>query len=412
LGQKLGQIAHLDHNNSNNDPDNLAFLCLPHHDEYDTRTSQSKGWTIEEVQCYRSRLYKELDTNVSPKGQRIGDLGTAEKPHLGTIEAEASVKLAPRPASVQVNEHSPSGVRDSAVSVSELQGFKGSPDMSPETGTLPSARAGGVGAAGADMSNQLEVNHPTSESSREACPPEAGADSDTSSYQPPTVFFYNRVAEGFPGKRDLYETRSVEEIAQRLTVVLRQPLVFPHYFPSLAIFGLRPGMLEIRKFRVLDSERVLVDYWELRPSKLVVYRPEGYWRYFIYLESEADSPTGLYGPVERPIDPYDEIRGSEEYAVFKGELITREEYDDSCIFRNGRSLSTEGAELRHRWLIRTGIVITSRFSPINRNEHDTYRCAIQRSILEGQQSLDELVELFDRLPRHPKDIDSLGSNPL
>jgi len=54
--EKRGQIAHLDHDSSNNEPDNLAFLCLSHHDDYDTRRSQSKGINIEEAKRYRTEL--------------------------------------------------------------------------------------------------------------------------------------------------------------------------------------------------------------------------------------------------------------------------------------------------------------------------------------------------------------------
>lgn len=54
---KKGQIAHLDRNPSNNSEDNLAFLCLAHHDEYDTTTSVSKGITLAEVKRYRDLLY-------------------------------------------------------------------------------------------------------------------------------------------------------------------------------------------------------------------------------------------------------------------------------------------------------------------------------------------------------------------
>src|SRR5690242_12780648 len=43
--EKKGQIAHLDHDPSNNAPDNLAFLCFDHHDQYDTPPSQAKGLT-------------------------------------------------------------------------------------------------------------------------------------------------------------------------------------------------------------------------------------------------------------------------------------------------------------------------------------------------------------------------------
>ena len=58
---KKGQIAHLEQNPENNDIDNLAWLCLEHHDEYDGRTSQSKGLTIGEVKRYRAKLYEAVE---------------------------------------------------------------------------------------------------------------------------------------------------------------------------------------------------------------------------------------------------------------------------------------------------------------------------------------------------------------
>ena len=56
-GRKPGQIAHLDRNPSNAKLENLAWLCLPHHDEYDSKTSQSKSLQIGEVKSYRAELY-------------------------------------------------------------------------------------------------------------------------------------------------------------------------------------------------------------------------------------------------------------------------------------------------------------------------------------------------------------------
>lgn len=54
---KKGQIAHLDGDRDNNAPSNLAFLCFDHHDEYDSKTSQSKGLHRKEVEVYREELY-------------------------------------------------------------------------------------------------------------------------------------------------------------------------------------------------------------------------------------------------------------------------------------------------------------------------------------------------------------------
>jgi Holliday junction resolvase-like predicted endonuclease len=56
LKVKSGQIAHLDKDNTNSSYDNLAFLYFDHHDQYDSKTSQSKNFTIKEVKRYREEL--------------------------------------------------------------------------------------------------------------------------------------------------------------------------------------------------------------------------------------------------------------------------------------------------------------------------------------------------------------------
>jgi hypothetical protein len=64
--EKKGQIAHLDHNCANNNIGNLAWLCLEHHDQYDSRTSQSKGLTQQEVKKYRTQLHKAVSSGQIP----------------------------------------------------------------------------------------------------------------------------------------------------------------------------------------------------------------------------------------------------------------------------------------------------------------------------------------------------------
>lgn len=54
-----GQIAHLDQNNENNAEDNLCFLCLDHHDEYDGTTRLAKGLKENEVRTWRDQLYEK-----------------------------------------------------------------------------------------------------------------------------------------------------------------------------------------------------------------------------------------------------------------------------------------------------------------------------------------------------------------
>jgi len=69
---KQGQIAHLDKDSSNNAEDNLAFLCLDCHDRYDSRTSQSKNFTIAEAKGFRAELDAALDSAFS-KDVRFGE---------------------------------------------------------------------------------------------------------------------------------------------------------------------------------------------------------------------------------------------------------------------------------------------------------------------------------------------------
>lgn len=76
-GRKPGQIAHLDKDRSNNSESNLCWLCLAHHDEFDGRTSQSKGLTRAEVVVYREQVYAEVAAGNFPRAY-TGDRAVLE----------------------------------------------------------------------------------------------------------------------------------------------------------------------------------------------------------------------------------------------------------------------------------------------------------------------------------------------
>jgi hypothetical protein len=52
-----GQFAHLDRDNANALPDNIAYLCQDCHRKYDQKSNRTSGYTPEEVKDYRERLY-------------------------------------------------------------------------------------------------------------------------------------------------------------------------------------------------------------------------------------------------------------------------------------------------------------------------------------------------------------------
>ncbi len=65
--EKPGQLAHIDRNPDNNDPDNAAFLCTEHHDRYDSPSRQTKGYTPDELKAYQARVWayvQSLDAGV------------------------------------------------------------------------------------------------------------------------------------------------------------------------------------------------------------------------------------------------------------------------------------------------------------------------------------------------------------
>lgn len=75
LGQRepsRGQIAHLNQDASDHRFENLVWLCLNHHDEFDSRTSQSKGITPGEIRLYRDRFYKQTGTSGLRPEEREG----------------------------------------------------------------------------------------------------------------------------------------------------------------------------------------------------------------------------------------------------------------------------------------------------------------------------------------------------
>ena len=85
--QKQGQIAHVNRDPGDFAFDNLAFLCLDHHDAYDSATSQSKGYTTQELKHYRDLLYKKRAVHVKRA------LGKQPDPELPPVKrsSEASI---------------------------------------------------------------------------------------------------------------------------------------------------------------------------------------------------------------------------------------------------------------------------------------------------------------------------------
>jgi len=76
FSEKKGQVAHIDRNPANHNEHNLVYLCLLHHDNFDSSTSQSKGIIKEEVLFYRNKLLETVKTRLP--AQASDEHGTQE----------------------------------------------------------------------------------------------------------------------------------------------------------------------------------------------------------------------------------------------------------------------------------------------------------------------------------------------
>ena len=57
---KKGHLAHIDRDPSRNAEENLAFLCLEHHDTYDSKSRQTKGILPDELQTAKKYLEDQV----------------------------------------------------------------------------------------------------------------------------------------------------------------------------------------------------------------------------------------------------------------------------------------------------------------------------------------------------------------
>lgn len=64
LEVKEGQLAHIDRNNENNLEENLAYLCLQHHNLYDTNYRQTANYTPGELIYYKNKLEEYVEKNL------------------------------------------------------------------------------------------------------------------------------------------------------------------------------------------------------------------------------------------------------------------------------------------------------------------------------------------------------------
>lgn len=123
LRQKDGQIAHLDRDRTNNAPSNLEFLCLAHHNDLDTRTSQAKGLSAAEVTHYAAELRAYLAKNGD--AMWLGTERGANAPRTAGTSSGCSIALyhLRLPVYREVNRFIAAVVTNARVELDDLRSF-------------------------------------------------------------------------------------------------------------------------------------------------------------------------------------------------------------------------------------------------------------------------------------------------
>lgn len=228
-----------------------------------------------------------------------------------------------------------------------------------------------------------------------------------------TVFFARRMAEAFPGVRGVCEFSDRKEINKRLSILLQAPLKFEQGLDRAdtdPVWFFRAGAAEdIKSFLRIGNNKVLMNTDELLIKRIVVYRDSGrYYGQYVYVEVEADKPSGCYSHNEDTMKYMVDKRGyyDEEFAVFKPSWylperkITRQEYDDGSAMVNGKPMRLHGrAELRLRYLTSYNFILAAKFSPFNCHEFDRTSGEYFKGMLNGTISVKQFDEYMMVFPK-------------
>jgi diguanylate cyclase (GGDEF)-like protein len=226
----------------------------------------------------------------------------------------------------------------------------------------------------------------------------------------PTVFFHNRICGSFPGIDGLQWFHDPKEALYRLELLLRSPVFFQinegYGTTCDPIWRFRSSeAIYIKEFKKINETKCLLDFDELEIDKIAVFRSKAYWDDFVYVETKADPPSGIYSYTPEDINSMVKHFGYayEEYGLLGDVPISRASYDDGSALIDGKVIDVSGAELRARYLSRYNFIIAPKFSPINSREFEKHAQSIISGLFDNADKLKTLVNILETLPRHSKD---------
>lgn len=233
-----------------------------------------------------------------------------------------------------------------------------------------------------------------------------------------TVFFKRRMCAAFPGERGLVEYTDQKKIKRALEKLLEKPLKFKKSIGRDSrkdpIWWFRAGSaMEIDKFRYLGNGRYLIGWDEVKIKRLVAFIDNGmYYSNYVYLEFDADEPSGVYGDYYNPEHNKELSRDhhhiTEEYAIFKPywfyqKKITKMEEDDGHTTILGRTVALKRRyECRIRSLTPYNFIIAAKQSSFNNRIFDSTSGDVMDAMLDGSITKEQMHDYMLKFPK-PQD---------
>lgn len=228
------------------------------------------------------------------------------------------------------------------------------------------------------------------------------------------VFFKRRVSDAFPGVRGFEVISNPFSIYHSLSKLLKSPIRFKKRMRGVVdpIWEYRAGeAAEIDSFKWLGGRKYRIGWHELKIRRIAVYNDTGrYYGAYVYIEAEAEKPTGLYGKYTN--EELQELKNAkrgyvdEEYCVYKPywffkKLISKQEEDDGSTTICGIpvKMKREDLEFRFRYLTDVNFIIAAKGSPFNTPIFERTSGEVLNGILDGNISMQQLNEYMLKFPK-------------
>ncbi|SJZ55429.1 DUF4062 domain-containing protein [Selenihalanaerobacter shriftii] len=224
----------------------------------------------------------------------------------------------------------------------------------------------------------------------------------------PYIFFYHRMADAFPGVRNLKYFNNPKTAIKRLQILLKYPLQFKDNISNTSdmkdpIWYWRgSSCLDINSFKKLNETKCLINQKELEINRIAVYRGSDYYRNFVYVETKAEDSLGPGKEyTDKEIEYLENSLGYiyEEYGLLGENYISRQEFDDSVAVIDDEVVDAQDAELRVRYLSEYNFFIAPKDSPMNSQKGDQIGGKYLNGILQGTYDLDDFLDEFLKLPK-------------